>query len=427
MDGGVQPSSVDLRVDRYFRVFRNDTTPFIDPKLAQEDLTELVEVGSEGSFILHPGEFVLGSTLERVALPDDLVARLEGKVEPGPARACSSTRPRGSSTRGGTVISRSSCRTSPTSLSRSIPEMKIGQISFLQMTTPAEHPYGSGDAGSKYQGQRGPTPEPLLPELPRSLMMLPWRPAFERQSLAWPTATRAPCDPTEVLGRRFAAYLIDGLFSLVVLVGILRDRVAPVAQGRACRRVRDPPQPECERRNVLQLDVRPARQSRVGLEARWVLHRGWARRPGQLPQCDGAADASRVPASASSRSACASSTNRVSTRTSGACSRGGCCSCSSTARVPRGPDHGARHASAPPRGRHRVRHLRGEQGERRSTDRARALDGSAARAGVRRRARGARIRPSGSGMGTAARTACSCISAARRRSGLRPARRRPRP
>ena len=80
MDGGVQPSSVDLRVDRYFRVFRNDTTPFIDPKLAQEDLTELVEVSRDGSFILHPGEFVLGSTLERVALPDDLVARLEGKA-----------------------------------------------------------------------------------------------------------------------------------------------------------------------------------------------------------------------------------------------------------------------------------------------------------------------------------------------------------
>jgi deoxycytidine triphosphate deaminase len=80
MEGGVQPSSVDLRVDRYFRVFRNDTTPFIDPKLAQEDLTELVEVAAEGRFILHPGEFVLGSTLERVALPDDLVARLEGKA-----------------------------------------------------------------------------------------------------------------------------------------------------------------------------------------------------------------------------------------------------------------------------------------------------------------------------------------------------------
>src|SRR4051812_21317820 len=76
----IQPSSVDLHVDRYFRVFRNDTTPYIDPKQRQEDLTELVEVTDDGAFILHPGEFVLGSTLERVALPHDLVARLEGKA-----------------------------------------------------------------------------------------------------------------------------------------------------------------------------------------------------------------------------------------------------------------------------------------------------------------------------------------------------------
>ena len=79
----IQPSSVDLHVDRYFRVFRNDTTPFIDPKQHQEDLTELVEVKEDGAFILHPGEFVLGSTLERVALPTDLVARLEGKSSLG--------------------------------------------------------------------------------------------------------------------------------------------------------------------------------------------------------------------------------------------------------------------------------------------------------------------------------------------------------
>ena len=88
MEGGVQPSSVDLRVDRYFRVFRNDTTPFIDPKLAQEDLTELVEVGDDGAFILHPGEFVLGSTLERVALPDDLVAPVRGEVESWAGSGC---------------------------------------------------------------------------------------------------------------------------------------------------------------------------------------------------------------------------------------------------------------------------------------------------------------------------------------------------
>ena len=82
-DASIQPSSVDLHCDRYFRVFRNDTTPYIDPKLPQEDLTELVEIADDGAFILHPGEFVLGSTLERVALPDDLVARLEGKSSLG--------------------------------------------------------------------------------------------------------------------------------------------------------------------------------------------------------------------------------------------------------------------------------------------------------------------------------------------------------
>src|SRR5262245_2395861 len=83
LEGAIQPSSVDLRVDRFFRVFRNDTTPYIDPKMPQEDLTELVEVEENGAFILHPGEFVLGSTFERVALPDDIVARLEGKSSLG--------------------------------------------------------------------------------------------------------------------------------------------------------------------------------------------------------------------------------------------------------------------------------------------------------------------------------------------------------
>ena len=79
----VQPSSVDMHVDRYFRVFRNDTTPFIDPKEPQEDLTELVEVADGRSFILHPAEFALASTLERVRLPDDLAARLDGKSSLG--------------------------------------------------------------------------------------------------------------------------------------------------------------------------------------------------------------------------------------------------------------------------------------------------------------------------------------------------------
>src|SRR5579862_9841238 len=157
MEGGVQPSSVDLRVDRYFRVFRNDTTPFIDPKLAQEDLTELVEVGNENAFILHPGEFVLGSTLERVALPDDLVARLEGKSSLGRLGLLihSTAGFVDAGWDGHLTLELSNVANLPIAI---YPEMKIGQISFLQMTTAAEHPYGSGAAGSKYQGQCGPTP-----------------------------------------------------------------------------------------------------------------------------------------------------------------------------------------------------------------------------------------------------------------------------
>ena len=153
----VQPSSVDLRVDRLFRVFRNDTTPFIDPKQPQEDLTELVEVEEGKAFILHPGEFVLGSTLERVALPDDLVARLEGKSSLGRLGLLihSTAGFVDAGWDGHLTLELSNVATLPIAL---YPAMKIGQISFLRMTTPAEHPYGSAATGSKYQGQRGPTP-----------------------------------------------------------------------------------------------------------------------------------------------------------------------------------------------------------------------------------------------------------------------------
>ena len=152
----LQPSSVDVRVDRYFRVFRNNLYPFIDVKAEQEDLTELVEIDDE-PFILHPGEFVLGSTLERVRLADDLVARLEGKsslgrlgllihstagfIDPG--------------WDGHVTLELSNVANLPITIYHG---MKIGQISFMQMTEPASSPYGSGTLGSKYQGQRGPTP-----------------------------------------------------------------------------------------------------------------------------------------------------------------------------------------------------------------------------------------------------------------------------
>jgi dCTP deaminase len=156
-EGLIQPSSVDVRVDRYFRVFHNARYPFIDVKEPQDDLTELVEVEEGTPFILHPGEFVLGSTLERIHLPDDLVARLEGKsslgrlgllihstagfIDPG--------------WDGHVTLELSNVANLPITIYHG---MKIGQLSFVQMTEPAETPYGEGAIGSKYQGQRGPTP-----------------------------------------------------------------------------------------------------------------------------------------------------------------------------------------------------------------------------------------------------------------------------
>jgi dCTP deaminase len=156
-EGAIQPSSVDLRVDRYFRVFRNDTTPFIDPKQPQEDLTELVEVDDGGAFILHPGEFVLGSTFERVALGEDLVARLEGKSSLGRLGLLihSTAGFVDAGWDGHLTLELSNVANLPIAI---YPGMKIGQVSFLRMSTAAEAPYGSKSTGSKYKGQRGPTP-----------------------------------------------------------------------------------------------------------------------------------------------------------------------------------------------------------------------------------------------------------------------------
>ena len=152
----IQPSSVDLHLDRRFRVFRNNRYPYIDVREEQPDLTELVEIDEERPFILHPGEFVLGSTLERVALPDDLVARLEGRsslgrlgllihstagyVDPG--------------WDGNLTLELSNVANLPITLYFG---MKIGQISFERMSSPVEVPYGDPRLGSRYRGQRDPT------------------------------------------------------------------------------------------------------------------------------------------------------------------------------------------------------------------------------------------------------------------------------
>ena len=156
-EGCIQPSSVDLHVDRYFRLFRNHTQRVIDVREDQEDLTELVDVGPDDPLVLHPGEFVLGSTVERVGLPDDLVARLEGKSSLGRLGLLihSTAGFVDAGWDGHLTLELSNVANLPITV---YPGMKIGQISFLQMTTPADRPYGSAGLGSKYQGQWGPTP-----------------------------------------------------------------------------------------------------------------------------------------------------------------------------------------------------------------------------------------------------------------------------
>src|ERR687894_211373 len=156
-EGLVQPSSVDVRVDRFFRVFRNSRYPFIDVKEPMEDLTELVEIEGDEPFILHPGEFVLGSTLERVTLPDDLVARLGGKSSLGRLRLLihSTTGFSDPGWDGHVTLELSNVANLPITI---YPGMKIGQLSFVQLSEAAERPYGADKLGSKYQGQRGPTP-----------------------------------------------------------------------------------------------------------------------------------------------------------------------------------------------------------------------------------------------------------------------------
>ncbi|MQA02133.1 MAG: dCTP deaminase [Streptosporangiales bacterium] len=153
----VQPASVDVRLDRYFRVFENHRYPHIDPAQEQEDLTRMVEAKSEEPFILHPGEFVLGSTYEIVSLPPDISSRLEGKSSLGRlgllTHSTAGFIDAGFS--GHVTLELSNVATLPIKL---WPGMKIGQLCFFQLSSPAEFPYGSGAAGSRYQGQRGPTP-----------------------------------------------------------------------------------------------------------------------------------------------------------------------------------------------------------------------------------------------------------------------------
>ena len=154
--GMVQPSSIDVRLDRYFRVFENHRYPHIDPAEEQPDLTRLVEADDE-AFILHPGEFVLASTYEVVTLPDDIAGRLEGKSSLGRlgllTHSTAGFIDPGFS--GHVTLELSNVATLPIKLWAG---MKIGQLCLFRLSSPAEHPYGSAVYGSRYQGQRGPTP-----------------------------------------------------------------------------------------------------------------------------------------------------------------------------------------------------------------------------------------------------------------------------
>src|SRR6266567_2428008 len=153
----IQPSSVDVRLDRYFRVFENHKYPHIDPAIEQADLTRMVETEGQDPFVLHPGEFVLGSTYEVVSLPDDIAGRLESKSSLGRlgllTHSTAGWIAPGFS--GHVTLELSNVATVPIKLG---PGMKIGQLCLFRTSSPAEHPYGSTVYGSRYQDQRGPTP-----------------------------------------------------------------------------------------------------------------------------------------------------------------------------------------------------------------------------------------------------------------------------
>lgn len=152
----IQPASIDVRLDRLFRLFDNHRYSVIDPAVEQPDLTRLVDVGPDEPFVLHPGEFVLGATFEVVTLGHDIAARLEGKSSLGRlgllTHSTAGFIDPGFS--GHVTLELSNTATMPILL---YPGMKIGQLCFFDLSSPARHPYGSGEAGSHYQGQRGPT------------------------------------------------------------------------------------------------------------------------------------------------------------------------------------------------------------------------------------------------------------------------------
>ncbi len=153
----IQPSSVDVRLDRFFRVFENHKYSVIDPSIEQSELTREVAVTGGEHFILHPGEFVLASTYEVITLPDDIAGRLEGKSSLGRLGLLTHSTAGfiDPGFTGHITLELSNVANLPVKL---FPGMKIGQLCLIKLSSPAQHPYGSAVYGSRYQGQRGPTP-----------------------------------------------------------------------------------------------------------------------------------------------------------------------------------------------------------------------------------------------------------------------------
>jgi dCTP deaminase len=165
-EAAIQPASVDLRLDNAFRIFKTSSRPYIDVAQDVDDLTELVEISPEEPFVVQPGTFVLGSTIETITLPDDLVARVDGKSSLGRlgllVHATAGYVDPGWT--GKLTLELSNQSQMPIALYYG---MRIAQISFIELTTPVDRPYGHEGLGSKYQGQTGPTPSRISREFPR--------------------------------------------------------------------------------------------------------------------------------------------------------------------------------------------------------------------------------------------------------------------
>lgn len=162
-DDAIQPASVDLRLDSAFRIFRSTSRPYVDVQQPVDDLTELVEIAPEEPFVVQPGSFCLGSTVETISIPDDIVARVDGKSSLGRlgllVHATAGYVDPGWT--GKLTLELSNQSQMPIALYYG---MRVCQISFLEMTTPVDRPYGSASLGSKYQGQTGPTPSRISRE-----------------------------------------------------------------------------------------------------------------------------------------------------------------------------------------------------------------------------------------------------------------------